>query len=73
MCIRDSYFPVREAYFLLSTKERELQTEQTTISERLNTLYDAFVAKWGFFHENDNKEFVMLDKMCIRDRFLYLI
>ena len=59
------YFPVREAYFLLSTKERELQTEQTTIRERLNTLYDAFVAKWGFFHENDNKEFVMLDSLGV--------
>lgn len=59
------YFPVREAYFLLSTKERELQTEQTTIRERLNTLYDAFVAKWGFFHENDNKEFIMLDSLGV--------
>ena len=31
--------------------------------ERLNTLYDAFVAKWGCFHENDNKEFIMLDAL----------
>ena len=59
------YFPVREAYFLLSTKERDLQTEQTAIRERLNTLYDAFVAKWGFFHENDNKEFIMLDSLGV--------
>ena len=60
-----NYFPVREAYFLLSTKERDLQTEQTAIRERLNTLYDAFVAKWGFFHENDNKEFIMLDSLGV--------
>ena len=59
------YFPVREAYFLLSTKERDLQTEQTAIRERLNTLYDVFVAKWGFFHENDNKEFIMLDSLGV--------
>ena len=59
------YFPVREAYFMLSTKERDLQTEQTAIRERLNTLYDAFVAKWGFFHENDNKEFIMLDSLGV--------
>lgn len=59
------YFPVREAYFLLSTKERDLQIEQTAIRERLNTLYDAFVAKWGFFHENDNKEFIMLDSLGV--------
>ena len=59
------YFPVREAYFMLSVKERDLQTEQTAIRERLNTLYDAFVAKWGFFHENDNKEFIMLDSLGV--------
>ena len=59
------YFPVREAYFLLSVRERDLQTEQTAIRERLNTLYDAFVAKWGFFHENDNKEFIMLDSLGV--------
>ena len=59
------YFPVREAYFMLSVKERNLQTEQTAIRERLNTLYDAFVAKWGFFHENDNKEFIMLDSLGV--------
>lgn len=59
------YFPVREAYFMLSVRERDLQTEQTAIRERLNTLYDAFVAKWGFFHENDNKEFIMLDSLGV--------
>ena len=59
------YFPVREAYFLLSTTERELQTEQATLRERLNNLYDAFVAKWGFFHENDNKEFIMHDSLGV--------
>ena len=59
------YFPVREAYFMLSVKERDLQTEQTAIRERLNTLYDAFVVKWGFFHENDNKEFIMLDSLGV--------
>lgn len=59
------YFPVREAYFMLSVRERDLQTEQTAIRERLNTLYDAFVTKWGFFHENDNKEFIMLDSLGV--------
>ena len=57
------YFPVRKAYFELSAKEQEEQQEQPYMRERLNTLYDAFVAKWGCFHENDNKEFIMLDAL----------
>ena len=59
------YFPVREAYFRLSAKERNLQTEQAALRERLNTLYDAFVTKWGCFHENDNKEFILLDSLGV--------
>ena len=57
------YLPLREAYFELSTKEREEEKEQAALRERLNGLYDAFVAKWGFFHENDNKEFIMQDSL----------
>ena len=43
------YLPLREAYFELSTKEREQEKEQAALRERLNTLYDAFVTKWGIF------------------------
>ncbi|OUP11484.1 DNA methylase [Mediterranea sp. An20] len=57
------YLPLREAYFELSTKEREEEKEQTALRERLNALYDAFVAKWGCFHENDNREFVIQDSL----------
>ena len=57
------YLPLREAYFELSTKEREEEKEQAALRERLNALYDAFVAKWGCFHENDNREFVMQDSL----------
>ena len=57
------YLPLREAYFELSTKEREEEKEQAVLRERLNALYDAFVAKWGFFHENDNREFVIQDSL----------
>ena len=39
--------------------------EQPQLRERLNACYDAFVAKWGFFHENDNKEFIMLDSLGV--------
>ena len=57
------YLPLRETYFELSTKEREEEQEQGALRDRLNTLYDAFVAKWGFFHENDNREFIMQDSL----------
>ena len=57
------YLPLREAYFELSTREREEEKEQAAWRERLNTRYDAFVAKWGFFHENDNREFIMQDSL----------
>lgn len=57
------YMPIRSAYFELSNKEREEKTEQAELRERLNSLYDAFTAKWGFFHDNDNKEFIALDSL----------
>ena len=59
----NDYFPIRKAYFDLSIKEREEQKEQTHLREQLNARYEAFVTKWGYFHENDNKEFIMLDSL----------
>lgn len=57
------YMPLRSVYFELSNKEREKKTEQAELRNRLNGLYDAFTAKWGFFHDNDNKEFISLDSL----------
>ena len=59
------YFPIRKAYFELSIKEREEQKEDNGLRGELNARYDAFVAKWGCFHENDNKEFIMLDSLGV--------
>ena len=61
----NDYFPIRKAYFELSAKEREEQKEQPHLREQLNARYDTFVAKWGYFHENDNKEFIMLDSLGV--------
>ena len=61
----NDYFSIRKAYFELAIKEQEEQTEQPHLRERLNACYDAFVAKWGFFHSNDNKEFIMLDSFGV--------
>lgn len=57
------YFPIRKAYFELSGREREEQKEYPELRKQLNALYGAFVAKWGFFHDNDNKEFILLDSL----------
>lgn len=59
------YFPIRKAYFELSIKEREEQKEDNGLRGELNARYDTFVAKWGCFHENDNKEFIMLDSLGV--------
>ena len=61
----NDYFPVRETYLELSSKEREEEQEHPELRERLNALYDKFVAKWGYFHDNDNKEFIMLDSLGV--------
>lgn len=59
----NDYLPIREAYYDLSDKESDERTEQPELRERLNTLYDSFVRKWGFFHNNDNKNFILLDSL----------
>ena len=57
------YSLVRDAYFGLTVSEAETQTEHPRLREKLNRTYDAFVAKWGNFHANGNKELIMLDSL----------
>ena len=59
------YIPMRETYFELSNKEREEKVEHPQLRERLNELYDNFTAKWGYFHDNDNREFFALDTLGV--------
>ena len=59
------YIPLRETYFELSNMEMEGKIEQPQLKERLNRLYDSFVSKWGYFHDNDNREFFALDSLGI--------
>ena len=59
------YFPVRKAYFRLTTSEADTRTEQPRLREELNQTYDAFVAKWGNFHASGNKELIMLDSLGV--------
>ena len=57
------YFKIRDAYFALTQTETQEQTEFPLLRSTLNACYDSFVAKWGQFHCNDNKEFIMLDAL----------
>lgn len=57
------YFSVRETYFELSNKESQEKTECPQLREQLNSRYDSYVQKWGFFHNNDNKEFILIDSL----------
>lgn len=57
------YFAIRESYFALTVFESEHYTEHPQHREKLNRCYDRFVQKWGFFHNNDNREFIMLDSL----------
>lgn len=57
----EDYFKIREAYFALTLCEEQHKQEFPVLRHNLNTCYDAYVAKWGQFHCNDNKEFILLD------------
>lgn len=59
----NDYFSVRETYFELSGKEDKDKTECPQLREQLNSRYDSYVQKWGFFHHNDNKEFILIDSL----------
>lgn len=59
----EDYFKIREAYFALTGNEDETKQEFPLLREALNVCYDAYVAKWGQFHDNDNKEFILLDAL----------
>ena len=55
------YMEVREAYFELYEREENTHIEHTDLRKNLNRLYDIFVGRWGFFHDNDNKAIISLD------------
>lgn len=57
------YLPVRDTYFELVEAESGTRTEQAELRKRLNSLYDKYVAKWGMFHTNGNKAFILSDSL----------
>lgn len=61
----EDYFKIREAYFALTEKEVQEKQEFPLLRKNLNDAYDTYTAKWGQFHCNDNKEFILLDAFGI--------
>jgi N12 class adenine-specific DNA methylase len=57
------YFKIRAAYFALANYEDQNKQEYPLLRENLNACYDSYVAKWGQFHCNDNKEFILMDAL----------
>lgn len=57
------YFKIRSAYFALTEYEDQNKQEYPLLRENLNACYDSYVAKWGQFHCNDNKEFILMDAL----------
>lgn len=57
------YFKIRSAYFTLTEYEDQNKQEYPLLRENLNACYDSYVAKWGQFHCNDNKEFILMDAL----------
>ncbi len=55
------YMAVREAYFDLYRYEDDTRIEHKGLREDLNRLYDAFVGRWGWLHDSDNKAVISLD------------
>jgi len=61
----NDYLPIRETYFELTIKEREDKKAHPELRDELNSRYGTFTRKWGFFHDNDNKNFILLDSLGV--------
>lgn len=53
----NDYFPIREAYFELTTKESEELAEYPKLREQLNKHYDTYVRKWAFSTTTTTRSF----------------
>ncbi len=56
-----AYIEMRDAYHHLYSREAELKTEHPQEREKLNTLYDGFVQKYGCLNAADNIQLIKTD------------
>lgn len=57
----EAYIAVRDVYQELYNKEAKFQTEYKEERENLNSLYDAFVKRYGNFNSTDNIKLIKTD------------
>ncbi|MCY1662635.1 N-6 DNA methylase [Chryseobacterium sp. SL1] len=57
----EAYLSVRDAYLDLYHKEAELQSEHRAEREKLSTLYDSFVKKYGNLNQAENIKLIKTD------------
>ena len=57
------YFPVPQGIFRTLRQGAGRAKGIPGTAGGAHARYDAFVAKWGCFHDNDNREFIMLDSL----------
>jgi N12 class adenine-specific DNA methylase len=57
----EAYILVRDLYSELYRKEAEQQSEQTNERQRLNTVYDTFVKKYGNLNDSENIKLIKTD------------
>ncbi|WP_316795470.1 N-6 DNA methylase [Pedobacter agri] len=57
----EAYITIRDIYSELYRKESEHQTEHADERQRLNTVYDSFVKKYGNLNSADNIKLIKMD------------
>ena len=65
-----SYIEIRECYHRLYDYEAENHTEDREDRNRLNHLYDDYVARWGYFNQKANTDIIKMDATGVEMLFL---
>ena len=65
-----SYIEIRECYHRLYDYEAENHAEAREDRNRLNHLYDDYVARWGYFNQKANTEIIKMDATGVEMLFL---
>ena len=65
-----SYIEIRECYHRLYDYETENHAEDREDRNRLNHLYDDYVARWGYFNQKANTDIIKMDATGVEMLFL---
>ena len=65
-----SYIEIRECYHRLYDYEAENHAEDREDRNRLNHLYDDYVARWGYFNQKANTDIIKMDATGVEMLFL---